>query len=265
MNVLFTMAFIFGAARMIVVCPDEFLPTLLSAVSSSAALCLALLSSYAVFCGLSSLWQESGLTRAFARLLRRPVRMLFRCDDEEIAQCICMNVSANLLGIGALATPYGVKAARLLDRTPSFLSYGKKSTSFPVSPLKPSSMSSTAEETQLLRCRRERAMALLFTLNAASLQIVPTSVIALRTSVGSVSPTSVVLPVVFTSVFFLSFTLPLTLFLYRVPKPREKRNKRFKRCEKTQTFPPLRDKRAIDRSSRSLRHPLKKEQKQCDI
>lgn len=250
---------------MLILCPDEFLPTLLSSVSSSAALCLALLSSYAVFCGLSSLWQESGLTRAFARLLRRPVRALFCTDDDEIAQCVCMNVSANLLGIGALATPHGVKAARLLDRTPSFLSREKR-TSNTVFPLKNSADGSLAdtEKTQLTNRRRNRAMALLFTLNAASLQLFPTSVIALRTSVGSASPTSVVLPVVFTSVFFLSFTLPLTLFFYRVPKRIKKGSKVFRLSKKARTFPTPRVKAKINRITRLFRRPLsKKEQKQC--
>lgn len=185
MNVLFTAAFIFSAALLLFSAPQEFLPALLSAASSSAALCVALLSSYAVFCGLSALWEKSGIAAALAKFLRKFVKRLFKSDDPEFAESVCMNISANLLGIGALATPHGVKAAKLLDGSESI---GEK--------------------------EREYALAMLFTLNAASLQIVPSSVIALRTAAGSAAPSSVVLPILLSSAFFLAIALPATKILY---------------------------------------------------
>ena len=185
MNVLFTAVFIFSAALLLFSSPQEFLPALLSAASSSAALCVALLSSYAVFCGLSALWEKSGIAAALARFLQKPVKRLFKSDDPELAKCVGMNVSANLLGIGALATPYGVQAAKLLD--------GSKHIGEP---------------------EREYALAVLFTLNAASLQLVPTSVIALRTAAGSAAPSSVVLPILLSSAFFLTLALPCTRLAY---------------------------------------------------
>lgn len=185
MNALFTAVFIFSAALLLFSAPQEFLPALLSAASSSAALCVALLSSYAVFCGLSALWEKSGVAAALAKFLRKPLKRLFKSDDPEFAESVCMNISANLLGIGALATPYGVKAAKLLDGSASI---GEK--------------------------EREYALAMLFTLNAASLQIVPTSVIALRTAAGSAAPSSVVLPILLSSAFFLAIALPCTKLVY---------------------------------------------------
>ena len=116
-----------------------------------------------------------------------------------------MNISANLLGIGALATPYGVRAAQLLDGA-----------------------------THIGENRREYALAVLFTLNAASLQIVPTSVIAQRTAAGSPAPSSVVLPIHLSSAFFLALALPCTKLVYgakrRLPA-REKRGIAIRRAE----------------------------------
>lgn len=205
MNVLFAAVFIVSAALLLFAAPQEFLPALLSAASSSSALCLALLSSYAVFCGLSALWEQSGVTSALSKLLRRPVKRLFKSDDPRFAESVCMNISANLLGIGALATPHGVRAAQLLDGA-----------------------------THIGENRREYALAVLFTLNAASLQIVPTSVIALRTAAGSAAPSSVVLPILLSSAFFLALALPCTKLVYgakrRLPA-REKRGIAIRRAE----------------------------------
>ncbi|MGN1061693.1 MAG: hypothetical protein ACI4RO_01070 [Candidatus Scatosoma sp.] len=203
MNVLFTVMFIVCAARLIFLAPQEFLPALLSSASSAATLCLALLSSYCVFCGLSALWEDSGVASALSGALKRPVRALFRSEDPRLARCVCMNVSANLLGLGAIATPYGVQAAKLLDEES-----------------KPLYRDAHADEaaSNAGKKRREYSMAVLFTLNAASLQIIPTSVIALRTSVGSASPSSVVLPIVLSSLFFLAVSLPATVLFYRPKK-----------------------------------------------
>ena len=192
MNVLFAAVFIVSAALLLFAAPQEFLPALLSAASSSSALCLALLSSYAVFCGLSALWEKSGVTSALSKLLRRPVKRLFKSDDPRFAESVCMNISANLLGIGALATPYGVRAAQLLDGA-----------------------------THIGENRREYAL-------------VPTSVIALRTAAGSAAPSSVVLPILLSSAFFLALALPCTKLVYgakrRLPA-REKRGIAIRRAE----------------------------------
>lgn len=188
MNVLFAAVFIACSARLLFVSPEEFLPALLSSASSAAALCMALLSSYCVFCGLSALWEDSGVTAAIAKFLKKPVRALFRSDAPHAAECVCMNVSANLLGLGALATPYGVRAAALMGESESKY--------------------------------RDYSLAVLFTLNAASLQAIPTSVIALRTAAGSLAPSSVVCPILLSSLFFLLTALPVVIFVY---KPKEKK------------------------------------------
>lgn len=196
MNVLFAAVFIACSARLLFVSPEEFLPALLSSASSAAALCMALLSSYCVFCGLSALWEDSGVTAAIAKFLKKPVRVLFRSDDPHAAECVCMNVSANLLGLGALATPYGVRAAALMGESESKY--------------------------------RDYSLAVLFTLNAASLQAIPTSVIALRTAAGSLAPSSVVCPILLSSLFFLLTALPVVIFVY---KPKEKKKSDGNPCE----------------------------------
>ena len=221
MNVLFVLMFTVCAARLLFVAPQDFLPALLTSASSAATLCIALLSSYCVFCGLSALWEDSGVTAAFAKVLKKPVRALFGTEDPQFARCVCMNVSANLLGLGALATPYGVRAAQLLDTQTAPRSKND------------GNAARKAEK------KREYSMATLFTLNAASLQLIPTSVIALRTAVNSSSPSSVVVPILLSSFFFLALALPATILIYR-PKNAARRADVKRNGKKTALFQKLR-------------------------
>lgn len=101
MNAVFSVIFILSAAVLLVMDPAEFLPALLDGAGKSATLCLALLASYAAWLGLMQLWEESGVTRGISRLLTPLCRKLFRTEDKEALSAIGMNLSANLLGIGA--------------------------------------------------------------------------------------------------------------------------------------------------------------------
>ena len=116
MNILFFALFVVCTACILVVSPDEFIKTLLSGASSAASLALALLSSYCVWMGLMKLWEKSGVTRGVSKLLRPAVKKVFMLERDETVQSVCMNLSANLLGLGGVATPYGIDAAKRMQR-----------------------------------------------------------------------------------------------------------------------------------------------------
>lgn len=162
MNAIFSMLFILSALFLLLNNPELFLPTALEAAGDAATLCLALLSSYAVWMGLMQVWEESGVTKKISRLLRPICRRLFQTNDEATLQAISGNLSCNLLGIGGAATPYGIEAVRLLDKSPN----------------------------------AEYASCMFFVLNATSLQILPTSVVGLRAALGSGSPADIILPTI---------------------------------------------------------------------
>ena len=79
-------------------------------------------------------------------------------------EAISMNLTANMLGLGNAATPLGLEAMRELEAC---------------SPMKK---------------RATNAMCMLLVINASSIQLVPTSLIALRQSAGSANPAEIVLP-----------------------------------------------------------------------
>jgi spore maturation protein A len=121
---------------------------------------LALLSSYALWLGLISVWEKSGVSEKISLALKPLAKKIFKTDDGETLTALSMNLSVNLLGVGGAATPYGIKAANLLDKTP----------------------------------QAEYASAMLFVINATSIQLVPTAIVGVRASLGSVSPADIILP-----------------------------------------------------------------------
>ena len=130
-------------------------------------LCVSLLAAYAAWLGLMKLWEESGVTRGISKLLRPVCKKLFKTRDEEALSAIGMNLSANLLGIGGAATPYGIRAATLLDKSPD----------------------------------ARYSSSMLFVVNATSLQLIPTSVVALRLSAGSAAAADIILPTMLATAF----------------------------------------------------------------
>ena len=100
-------------------------------------------------CGLSA-----GLARAFRPILRRLMPQASR--DEKTLAAISANVSANLLGLGNAATPLGLDAARRMSRrSPGVASDG---------------------------------LCMLVVCNTASIQLIPTTVAAVRAGAGSAAP-----------------------------------------------------------------------------
>ncbi len=171
---------------MLFLAPENFLPTLLQGATKSASLCLSLVSTYAVWLGLMNVWKDSGVTGAVSRLMKPLAKKLFKTDDSETLHAVCMNMSVNLLGISGAATPYGIKAANLLDQSES----------------------------------AEYSSSMLFVINATSIQLIPTSIIGVRTALHSVSPADIILPTFFTTLFSTLLAVALVRLLIP-PKPRE--------------------------------------------
>lgn len=187
MNILFPFIFIFCTIGLGIVSPDSFLKSLLDGATNSAGLCVALLAGYTVWMGLMNVWKESGVSTKISALFRPLVKTLFRIRDEQALNAVCMNVSVNLLGISGAATPYGIRAAQLLDKTE----------------------------------HAEFSSAMLFVVNATSLQLIPTSVIGIRTALGSAAPADIVLPTILTTCFSTLFAVALTWLCFLPASPQK--------------------------------------------
>ncbi len=167
MNTLFTLVFLVCCFFLLCRNPDAFLAAMIEGGGKAAATCFALIATYSFWMGLMRVWEDSGVARGVARLVKPLAKKILRTEDEEALQNASMNLSVNLLGISGAATPYGIKTAQLLDRTQN----------------------------------AEYASAMFFVLNATSLQILPASMVAVRASMQSANPTDIILPTLLTTLF----------------------------------------------------------------
>ena len=184
MNTIFLLLFLAASISLLFFNPAIFLPTVLEAAGAAASLCVALLASYAVWMGLMQLWEKSGVTRAVSHALRPLCRRLFKTQDERTLEAVSANLSCNFLGIGGAATPYGIEAAKLLDR---------------------------AEYPEYSSC-------MFFALNATSIQLLPTSVVGIRAALGSGAPADIILPTLLCTAFSTVTACFLTWLFLRPKK-----------------------------------------------
>ena len=104
--------------------------------------------------------------KKFTRILNPLLNFLFPelRNNKKAKQEIAMNMTANILGIGNASTPLGLKAME------------------------------TLQEENKNKEELSNSMVMLIVLNTASLQIIPTTIIAIRVSLGSCNPTRIIVP-----------------------------------------------------------------------
>ena len=136
---------------------------LASAVSQGAqagiTLVISLAGSICLWTGVGRLMEKAGVTGALSRLLKPLLGRLFPSSrqDPQLAGSLSANVCANFLGLGNAATPMGIQAAqRLAHRSRDGIATDEL-------------------------CR-------LIVLNTASIQLIPATVAAVRSSLGCSSP-----------------------------------------------------------------------------
>lgn len=159
MNIIFFVCFVLASGALLFTAPEKILSALLSASDKAFKLTLTLTVIYAIWMGIIEILKRSGLENALSKVLNVPIRLVFGDLSPESQHLVSMNVSANILGLGGVATPYGISAVNLLD----------------------------AENNNY-------AKAMLFVLTATSLQLLPTSIISLRDSFGSAQSADIIFP-----------------------------------------------------------------------
>ena len=144
---------------------------LLSGGEKAVEFGLSMAGTYALFGGLLGVLRESGVTDALARRMRRPLRALFSFapGEERALDDICVNLAADMLGMGGAATPAGLSAMRR--------------------------MAAAAPQDGTM----SPAMELFLVLNMCSVQLLPSTMIGLRAAAGALNPADIILPTLFAS------------------------------------------------------------------
>lgn len=146
---------------------NEINNSVFESCESAVKLTITFLGTMCLWSGIMQIAKKTTLIDKLTNFLNPIMRILFPEIKKEspVHKEISMNMVANILGLGNAATPLGLKAMKTMQKENP-----KKDT-------------------------LTNSMAMFIIINTASIQIIPTTVIAIRNSLGSTNPTSIIIPV----------------------------------------------------------------------
>lgn len=160
MNILWTVITIAALAALTVTNPQSVLTVCLDSSSQALKTALELTAVYCVWLGVFKIAEECRLVEKLSKLLKPLNKWLYGNVSDVAAGYVSLNLASNLLGVGNAATPSAIAAIKEVEHDVKLSRFG----------------------------------AMLFVVNATSVQLLPTTVIGLRASMGSVSPSDIILP-----------------------------------------------------------------------
>lgn len=130
-------------------------------------LSLTFLGTMCLWNGIMEIAKRTTLIKKLTSFLKPLIKFLFPelTKNEKAKEEISMNIIANVLGLGNAATPLGLKAMKTMQKE-------------------------NKDKTTL-----SNSMAMFILINTASIQLIPTNVIAIRNSLNSTAPTQIIFPV----------------------------------------------------------------------
>ena len=193
---LVAIAFLVAAWRQItwapaapdVVAPMQALATgMVDTAASSVTLAIGLVGVMALFLGLMKVAEQGGMLVIIAKTIRPLMVRLFPevPANHPAMGAMILNMSANALGLGNAATPFGIRAMQELDKL------------------------NTDKGTAT------NAMALFLAINTSSVTLLPTGVIALRAASGSEDPAGILPTTLFATVCSTVVAILMCLLLQK--------------------------------------------------
>ncbi len=141
--------------------------SIFESTKSAVELSISLLGTICLWNGIMQIASKTSIVKHLSKILNPIIKKLFPDidKDERAHKEITMNMIANIMGLGNAATPLGLKAMKSMQKT-------------------------NKDKTKL-----SNSMAMFIVINTASIQIIPTTVIAVRNSLGSNNPSAIMVPV----------------------------------------------------------------------
>lgn len=142
----------------------EVTSSALNYAATAVNIALGLIGIMALWLGVMKIAEEAGLIKIIARVVRPITRFLFPDvpSDHPAMGAMIMNISANMLGLGNAATPFGLKAMEELNKL------------------------NTQKDTA------SNAMCTFLAINTAGLTLIPAQAIAVRAAAGSSDPAIII-------------------------------------------------------------------------
>ena len=154
MNVVFCVIIIVGIAVLGITSPDTLLSVFIDGSAKGVSFAVRLFCIYAVWLSVLQLWRKLTFDTFLAKKLKNMLVWIFPKESDECYRSLSINLSANLLGMGSAGTPAGMRAIAEMEN------------------------------------KKNRVM--LLVINSTSVQLLPTTVIAMRSAHGAT--TDIILP-----------------------------------------------------------------------
>ena len=167
MNIVWISILVVGLAIMLFNNPDLAFATIQTGSEKAIALCLKLWSIYAIWLGILNILEATGFDKKLSNWINPIINFLIGKTDDETKSQIAINLTSNLLGMGNACTPSGIKGMEGLSK-------GQKHIT--------------------------SAMIMFMILNVTSLQLIPTTVISLRISHGSIKSSDIIIPTLISTI-----------------------------------------------------------------
>ena len=160
--------------------PNGLLNLCVDSATQALNYCFQLAAIYALWQGVFCVAERCHLVERLAKLMSTLNNFLYGNVSKEAKYYLSLNMASNIVGIGNASTPSAISAIKLMES-------GNKLT---------------------------RGGAMLFVINACGLQLVPTTVMGLRTSFGSRNPSAILWPTVVCTICSLVLGVLLTSLAY---------------------------------------------------
>lgn len=143
---------------------EEVTQAAMNSAELAVQMCIGFVGIWALWLGLMNVAQKSGFIRGIAKVISPILGRIFPevPKDHPAMGAMVMNMAANMMGLGNAATPLGLKAMEELQKLNKY------------------------------KTRASNAMCTFLVINTSSIQLIPTTVIALRMSTGSTNPTEII-------------------------------------------------------------------------
>lgn len=161
----------------------------LDSAGTAVNIALGLIGIMALWLGVMKVAEEAGLIKIIARAVRPITKFLFPDvpSDHPAMGSMIMNISANMLGLGNAATPFGLKAMEELDK------------------LNPNKGTAT------------NAMITFLAVNTAGLTLIPATAIAIRAAAGSSDPAIIIGTAIFGALCATTVGITATKVMEKFP------------------------------------------------
>lgn len=176
---------------------DNVTTSAIESAKGAVELAMGLIGVMALWLGIMKIAEDSGLIKGISKLLK-PIMILLFPDvpaDHPAMGAMIMNISANILGLGNAATPFGLKAM---------------------------------EELQKLNRQKDTAtdaMVTFLAINTSSVTLIPASTIAILAAAGATNPTQIVGPTIIATTISTTTAIIAAKTLQRLPKYEIKRGR----------------------------------------